>query len=104
MPASSFKDFVMDQLRGLDGLNGLPMFGGTGLYSREKFFAIIYRDRLYFKTHAGNRPAYVRLGMKPFSPRPGQTLKSYYEVPAEVLEEPARLRRWARQALEQPKA
>jgi DNA transformation protein len=37
--------------------------------------------------------------MKPFQPTPRQTLKNYYEVPPEVLEDPDQLVTWADDAV-----
>ena len=95
----TFKDFVLDQLAGLTGLRGRAMFGGHGIYRGEDFFAIVYHGRLYFKTDEQSRAAYLERGMAPFRPNPRQALKSYYEVPLEVIEDPARLIDWARAAL-----
>jgi DNA transformation protein len=74
------------------------MFGGYGLYLGETFFAILSRNRLYFKTDALNRTDYVAAGMGPFRPRAGKTLKNYYEVPVDVVEDADRLVAWARKA------
>jgi GNAT superfamily N-acetyltransferase len=74
------------------------MFGGHGLYERQAFFGIIYRGRLYFKTDENSREKYLKLGAKPFRPRARQTLKNYYEVPAQIIEDPDRLAAWARRA------
>ncbi len=99
MKDKTFKDYVLDQLRGLDDVECRAMFGGYGLYRGETFFGIIHRGRLYFKTDAGSRPAYVEAGMKPFRPSARQTLKSYYEVPVDVIEDEDQLVRWARTAI-----
>lgn len=101
MDSDSYKAFVLDQLDSLGIVRCLPMFGGFGFYLEDKFFGIIFRERLYFKTSPTTRKEYVRLGMKPFSPRPRQTLKSYYEVPADILENRERLLEWAKLALSQ---
>lgn len=74
------------------------MFGGWGLYRDRAFFGIIFKGRLYFKTDAASRRAYVERGMEPFRPSATQTLKTYYEVPADVLEEPEELVAWAERA------
>lgn len=95
----SFKDFVLDQLQHLDGLECRSMFGGYGLYAEEVFFGIIAAGRLYFKTNAATRAIYVDKGMGPFRPNPKQTLKNYYEVPVDILEDHRQLARWARQAV-----
>ena len=94
----TFKDFVLDQLDGIGSLRVRGMFGGFGLYSGEAFFAIVMKGRLYFKTDAGTRAAYVERGMKPFRPNAKQSLTSYYEVPLEIIEDAAQLTAWARAA------
>jgi DNA transformation protein len=75
------------------------MFGGHGLYLGDQFFAIVYRDRLYFKTDDASRPEYEAAGSEPFRPNARQTLTSYWEVPAEVIENGESLVEWARDAV-----
>ena len=99
MKADSFKDFVLDQLRELRGLEGRAMFGGCGLYAGEKIFGIIFKGRLYFKTTEATREVYVQRGMKPFRPNNKQKLNAYFEVPADVIEDAAQLEIWAQAAL-----
>ena len=99
MKDSSFKDFVLDQLRELRGLEARAMFGGFGLYSGGKFFGILYRGRLFFRTSEVTRTAYLERGMESFRPNAKQRLNSYYEVPADVIEDAAELVAWAGDAL-----
>jgi len=76
------------------------MFGGVGIYSAQRFFALIADDTLYFKVDDSNRPDFERLGMRPFQPYgEGGEVMQYYEVPAELLEDPEALRPWAAQAI-----
>lgn len=96
----SFKDFVLDQLRGLDEVEARRMFGGYGLYHDETFFGIIHKGRLYFKTDEVTAGEYRKRRMKPFRPNAKQTLKSYYQVPVEVLEDGDLLRQWALAAID----
>jgi len=96
---NAFVDFVMDQLKDLGAVRSRSMFGGFGLYRGDVFFAIVYEGGLYFKTDASSAPRYRREGMKAFRPRPGQVLKTYYQVPVDVLENDARLVEWARDAV-----
>jgi DNA transformation protein and related proteins len=42
--------------------------------------------------------AYKERGMQPFRPSAKQTLKNYYEVPAEILEDGGQFAEWARHA------
>ena len=74
------------------------MFGGHGLYAGDKFFAILFEGRLYFKVSAETKVAYETRGMGPFTyEMPARTITmSYYEVPADVLENRSELLDWAR--------
>jgi DNA transformation protein and related proteins len=99
MPDASFKDFVLDQLHDLGDVDCRRMFGGYGLYQNGVFFGIIFQARLFFKTTAITRTAYVQRGMQPFRPHARQTLTSYYEVPVDILEDHAQLSIWAQQAV-----
>jgi DNA transformation protein len=92
----SFRDFVAEQLG--DGVEIRPMFGGYGIYRGDNFFGILFKKRLYFRTSPLTRAAYVSAGMAPFKPSARQTLKSYYEVPADILENRDKLRAWALKA------
>lgn len=96
---AGFKAFVEDQLSGLRGVACRAMFGGYGVYQGRTFFGIIYRGQLYFKTSEATRGRYEAAGMKPFRPSAKQTLKSYYEVPADVVENPDELVAWAQEAI-----
>ena len=95
----SFKDFVLDQLRGLDDVEARRMFGGYGLYQDETFFGIVHKGRLYFKIDGSTVGEYRKRKMKPFRPNARQILKSYYQVPLEILEDTERLGEWAAQAI-----
>lgn len=97
--ADTFKEFVLDQLRDLQGLRVRRMFSGYGFYCNEDFFGIIARSRLYFKTDARSRKAYLERATKPFRPNPRQELQTYYEVPVEILEDGEQLVQWAQEAV-----
>ena len=99
MKKDSFLDFVLDQLSDISGLRSRKMFGGYGIYSEEKFFAFISDGVLYFKTTPETRIRYEKLGSGPFRPSPKQTLKNYYEVREEVLENREMFLEWARESI-----
>jgi DNA transformation protein and related proteins len=92
-------DGVLDRLSGLGEVTSRPMFGGRGIYWHDSIFAIQYRDRLYFKVDEQSNGEYLAKGMEPFRPNERQTLKSYYEVPPDVLGDPEALLSWAREAI-----
>ena len=98
IPQDSFKEFVLDQLAAMKSVTCRAMFGGFGLYHQSVFFGILHKGRLYFKTNDQTRPAYEEYSMKPFRPSDKQSLKNYYEVPPDILEDGDALIRWAEQA------
>ena len=95
----SFLIFVQDQLGELDGLECRAMFGGYGLSHRGVFFGILFKQRLYFKTDSTTAKRYLAAGTAPFRPNAKQTLRTYYEVPAEIVDDAERLVEWARTAV-----
>lgn len=102
MKDESFKEFILDQLSGLEGINCRAMFGGHGLYCNGIFFGIIHKGRLYFKTNDKTRSDYIKEGMKPFQPNSKQTLKTYYEVPPDIIDDMDSLIDWARRSIQIP--
>jgi DNA transformation protein len=93
-----FLDFICDQLSRLPRVSAKRMFGAIGLYQDARFFAIIDEGRLYFLTGEASRARYVERGMKPFEYAPGKLLRTYYEVPVDILEDDRALCEWAREA------
>jgi len=106
MKDDSFKDFVLDQLHELDDIEARRMFGGYGFYRDETFFGILHKGKLYFKVDESNVGEYRKRKMKPFRPNAKQTLKSYYQVPVDIIEDGDQLCEWAVKAIgcEQSKA
>ncbi len=98
-PDETFRDWVLEQLQALGDLDCRRMFGSYGLYHAGVLFAIVCQGRLYFKTNAATRLVYQQHGMQPFQPNARQTLTSYYEVPLDILEDPAQLTAWAQEAV-----
>jgi len=95
-----FRDFVLDQLARVPQLEHKAMFGGIGVYSGEIFFAIVAADELFFKVDDANRAAYEAAGSAPFRPVADRPVSmSYWRVPIEVLEDPAELGVWAKDAI-----
>lgn len=94
--SDTFRQYVEEQLGPASTFRA--MFGGHGVYRGDRIFGIVHKGRLYFKTGPLSRPEYVKRGAGPFKPNARQTLKSYYEVPADVLEHAETLREWADRA------
>ena len=102
MPVSDeFVDYVVDQLSGWGEVSVRRMFGGAGLYRQGAMFAVIAEDVAYLKVDDSNREDFVKAGSSPFNPYPEKnkaTVMQYYEVPADVLEDPDELARWAQRS------
>ena len=99
MADQTIRGRVLDQLAPLGGITSRPLFGGWGIYWEGVIFAIQYGDRLYFKVDEQSKGDYLAKDMGPFRPNERQTLKSYFEVPPEVLADPEALLSWAREAI-----
>ena len=98
---SSYLEFVLEQLGRVASVSHRRMFGGVGLYADEWFFAVIGNDTLFFKVDDVNLPDFEAAGMPPFRPfGPDGKPMSYYQVPAEVIEDPDELAVWVRKAVE----
>lgn len=99
--STEYLEYVLEQLAGLGGVRTIRMFGGIGLYQDERFFGIITStDTLYFKVNDANRGDYEARGMSPFCPPSNRRISmSYYEVPADTLEDSDECVAWARKSV-----
>lgn len=101
MPVSpEYRDWILEQLRQTGTVTARSMFGGTGLYLDGLFFALIDDDVLYLKVDDTNRPDFTAAGSGPFRPYGDERAMQYYEVPGDVLEDPAALAVWAGKAVD----
>jgi DNA transformation protein and related proteins len=98
--SEEFLQYVLEQLVGLGRVAPRRMFGGIGLYLHERIFGLIFGDILYFKANDANRGDYEARGMNRFRPYADKPLLSmtYYEVPADVLEDADECAAWARKS------
>ena len=99
--SESYRSFVLEQIaRAAPRIRGKSMFGGVGLYSGDHFFALIDNDALFFKVDDTNRPDFIAARMKPWSPfEDGREATGYYELPAELLEDPDAMKPWVEKAI-----
>jgi len=99
--SESYLAYVIEQLAGVGRVRAKRMFGGVGLYADELFFGLVFRNSLYLRVDDGSRDRYVTRGMPPFQPFPDKPdlSISYYQVPADVIEDLEDLAAWARIAL-----
>jgi DNA transformation protein and related proteins len=100
--SDDYLQYALEQLKGLGQVTPRRMFGGVGLYHDARFFAIIMADTLYFKVNDSNRGDYDSRGMRRFRPyadKPHLSM-TYYEVPADTLEDADECVLWARKSVE----
>ena len=101
--ASGFVAYLLDLLVG-DATAGLgrpsarAMFGGHGLYLGDRMVGLVAADVLYLKTDAATRAAFEAAGSRPFEydggTREKPVVMSYWEAPADALEDADALRSW----------
>jgi DNA transformation protein len=103
MPKSQeYLEYILEQLERFGGVTARRMFSGFGLYQHDVFFGLIFSDTLYFKVNDANRPDYESRGMRRFQPYKDKPHLSftYYEVPADVLEDREQLTLWATRSVQ----
>ncbi|HUV35707.1 MAG TPA: TfoX/Sxy family protein [Patescibacteria group bacterium] len=94
--SEAYLRYVVDQLAVFGPVAPRRMFGGAGLYRNGTMFALIADDVLYFKVDDSNRQDYETMDSEPFRPYAGKTtVMSYYEVPADIVENRDELAAWA---------
>jgi DNA transformation protein len=99
--SDEFVAYVVEQLSSWGEVSVRRMFGGAGLYREGTMFAVIADDVAYLKVDDSNREDFLRAGSTPFEPYPDKiktTIRTYYEIPADVFENPAELAKWAQRS------
>ncbi len=99
MASERFEQQILDQVSGFGEVGALPMFGGHGLYWGETILGILFGGRLYLKVDDRSEGDYLAREMGPSRLNERQTIRSYYEVPPDVLDDPEALLSWAREAI-----
>lgn len=98
---SDHEAWLVERLaRVVPSLRTRRMFGGVGLYAADLFFALIAADVLYLKVDDASRPSFEARGMqafRPFADKP--SMRAYFELPHDALDDARRLRPWVEAAL-----
>lgn len=95
-----YREFVLEQLGRVAPVTSRAMFGGVGVYASGLFFALLADEALHLKVDDTNRGDFEAIGMGPFCPFGGDKPMQYYELPAELLEDPEALRPWVEKAVD----
>lgn len=98
--SNDFLQYVLDQLSGWGNVHVKRMFGGAALYQEDLAFAMIANDIVYLKVDDTNKEKYIAAGstqLKPF--KNNATVLSFYNIPADVLENADEFVEWAKESL-----
>ncbi|WP_374299715.1 TfoX/Sxy family protein [Ferrovibrio sp.] len=104
MPTDDFAAYVLDCLNAarVGPVTRERLFSGSGLRIDGLLFGVILRGALYFVVDEQTRPRFIEAGMGPFRysrKDAQQAIERWYELPEDVLLDPADLRDWVHDAL-----
>lgn len=93
--------YVLEQLEFLGQVSNRAIFGGIGIFCKERLLGIVVEEMLYLHTGAGNIAEYESRGMPRFRPYPNafDLSTAHHQVPPEIIQDPAQLKSWARHSL-----
>src|SRR5258708_32234308 len=96
------RDFLVDLFSDFGPVTIRPMFSGFGISADGTNFALALRAGLYFRADEATIPQFEAEGSSPFQyqtrARTG-TVNSYWQLPAQLFDDPEELTGWARAAL-----
>ena len=101
--SADFRNYVCDLFQSFGEIQIKLMFGGAGIYLKDRMFGLIVDERIYLKANDGTRRAFDDEGCKPFTfeNKKGEVMSmSYFEIPSRLLDDPGELTNWARSAYE----
>jgi DNA transformation protein len=99
--AKHLAEHYVDQLSDWAKITTRPLFGAVALYRNDHVFAMAWQGTLYFKVDDDSRGEYEATGSHALgyvTEGEDHALKSYWEVPADVLEDGDKLHAWAERA------
>jgi len=102
--ADDYTSYVLDCLAAarVGPVTRERLFSGSGLRIDGELFGVILRGTLFFVVDDQTRPRFVAAGMGPFTytRQAGERrIERWYELPEDVLLDPADLRDWVQGAL-----
>ena len=101
MPVSEdFLDYLVDQLSEWGEVYAKRMFGGAGLFRGGLMFGLVADDIAYLKVDDRNIDKFLEAGSAQFKPYPDKPMvMSFWEIPADILEDRDKLSEWAEESL-----
>lgn len=99
----SFVQHALDLLAGAGPVRARAMFGGYGLSVGGISMGLIDEDRLYLRVDDQTRGQFQAAGSEPFvyqSKNGPMTMKNYWSLPDEAIDDPESASRWGKLAVE----
>lgn len=103
-PSAEYAKYVLELLEPIGPVRTRRFFGGIGIYCDSIQFAVIMGNSLYFAVDENTRKKYEEAGMQSFSylTKKGRIqVRKYFELPEDVLTDPAQLRLWAKESIQE---
>jgi len=99
--AKHFLTQTLSQLSQVAPVYYKRLFNEVGLYHQGQLFGLVVEDRVYFRVDDSSVMPYRARGMEPLRPKSAQGPDShFYQLPADVLNNPPELTFWLRAAVE----
>ena len=87
-------------VEGLPEVEQRKMFGYPCAFVHGQMLTGIFQDRIMLRLSEADRATFLKQpGAKPFEPMPGRPMREYVELPPDVLNSPAALKRWIKRGL-----
>src|SRR3982074_1582028 len=96
------RDFLSDLFADFGPVTIRPMFSGFGISADGVNFALALRAGLYFRADEETIPQFEAEGSSPFQYQTRDktvTVRSYWQLPARLFDDPEELTGWAKAAL-----
>lgn len=100
---SQFIEEVLDIVSRVTDARARRMFGGHGIFSDDRMFALVAGNELFLKADADSEHWFVAAGMEKFEyTKPsGEVFRmSYFRAPESIFEDEDDTRLWVRRALD----
>ena len=96
-----FVDHIVEFLQPLGAVRAKRMFGGHGVFAKDRMFGLVADGVLFLKVDDSNARDYEARGLDVFMYQRGgrEIAMSYRRAPEEGLDQPEVLVEWARKAL-----
>lgn len=101
-PNDDYLSQILDDLAPLGAVEARPYFGGIAFVLDDRQFAMHLGDEFYLRVNDDTRQKFIDHGSEPFryDTRNGErTVRAYYRVPDEILDNPDLLAEWAQSAV-----